>query len=149
MGIGYVASPHNFYEGRLKLGGFSEISPGIIVNADFKAGTAVEGAASNKMMYFVAQENETPIEYGINDLDQTVKVGEYLKLAPVVDGMEFKTTEVADEAVAGDYCKVGAKGDFEKSNAGEAGADFVVTQVDMIAATKMFTLAYKPQGTIA
>ncbi len=149
MGIGYVASPHNFYEGRLKLGGSNEISPGIIVNADFKDGTAVAGVGENKMIYFVAQEIDAPIEYGINDVDQTVKVGQYLKLAPVADGMEFKTTEVASAAVAGDYCKVGTNGDFEKSNAGTAGADFVVTQVDMIADKKLFTLAYKPQGANA
>ena len=43
MGIGYVASAHNYYEGRLTLAGEAPISPGTLVSADYAAGTAKIG----------------------------------------------------------------------------------------------------------
>lgn len=141
MGIGYVASAHNYYEGRLTLAGDAPISPGTLVSADYAAGTAKIGVEANKPVFFVAQEIDEPIEYGINDVDQTVKVGKHLKLAPLTDDRDYKTTECDGELVAGDVVKFGTA-KFEKSTAGTAGADFVVTQVDMIADVPMYSLHY-------
>lgn len=56
MGIGYVASAHNYYEGRLTLAGDAPISPGTLVSADYAAGTAKIGVEANKPVFFVAQE---------------------------------------------------------------------------------------------
>ncbi len=143
MGIGYVASSHNFYEGRLKLSGAEDkgISPGTLVSADFAQGTFSLGITENKPVYFLAQEIDEPIEYGINDVDQVIKNGTYGKLAPLAEGMQYKTTEVTGSPVAGDVCNF-ADGKFTKSSAGTAGADFVVTQVDTIASVPIYTLAY-------
>lgn len=148
MGIGYVASAHNFYEGRLTLAGDEPVSPGTLVSADFAAGTFKLGVEANKPVFFLAQEIDEPIEYGINDVDQMVKVGKYGKLAPVAEGMQYKTTEGTAPLVAGDVCTF-TSGKFVKSSAGTAGADWLVTQVDTIADVPVYSLAYNKAAAAA
>lgn len=138
MGIGYVASAHNYYEGRLILAGEEAISPGTLVSADYAAGTAEIGVVSGKPVFFVAQENDAPIEYGINDVDQVIEAGKYLKLAPLVVGHDYKTTECADGLKAGDGAKFGSDKKFAKAD----GADFIVTQVDMVGDVPVYSLHY-------
>lgn len=148
MGIGYVASNQNYYEGRLTLAGSAPISAGTLVSGDFAAGTATLGVTANKPVFFVAQEIDEPIEYGIADLDQVIKVGKHLKLAPLMDGAVYKTTEVNGSVVAGDVCNF-TSGKFAKSTAGTAGADFIVTQVDQIADTPIYSLLYEKAAVAA
>jgi hypothetical protein len=137
MGYAYVASPHNYYEGRLTLTD-DVAEPGMFVTADFAKGTASVATAATAVdtLYVIVNENDDPIEYGKDDVEQTVEKGAYLKLAKPQRDMVLKTTKVTGTPA------VGAKMTVTDGVLAAGEGNWVVRAVESLGANNLYEIEY-------
>lgn len=142
MGIGYVARGNNFYDGTAVVGAGKTIENGNFVDvtvssSGITADLCIELPVTAPK--FVANEDDTVDEEGINTSDIKFTEGKFLKLKTVLPGEVLVTSKADSSLVIGDIV-FASNGILKKKTDQNAVQLFVVKEIDALGDSKLFTV---------